>query len=422
MKISIQKLPKSQIEVSVEIPTERFQDFVEQTIKNIGQEVEIPGFRKGSAPKEVIEAQVGEAKILQQASETAIKQDYPEIIVQLKEENKIEIIGQPGIQVQKVAKGNPLVYKIKFAVLPEVKLPDFKKIASQIKQKQVFIEEEEVEKSLNWLQKSRAKFSQIDRPAQKQDWVEITYSSLAIEDGRAIKDKFILGEGKLIKGFEEKIEGMRQGEEKEFSLDVPSDYHYKQIAGTKVYFKVKIDSLQKMELPELNDEFAKNVGKFENLTVLKQNLKENIKKEKQEAEKQKTRQEILSKIAEQSSLELPENMVEFEKNRLMEDLKKYVSEKLQLQFEEYLKKNNLKQDEIEKSFFQQAQQRLKNFFILKEIAKKENIKVSKQEIEEQIDKSLKENPDIKDVDIEKTKAYIEEVTINEKVFELFEKC
>ena len=421
MKINIQKLPQSQIEISVELSAELFQNFIEKTIKNLGQGIEVPGFRKGSAPKEVIKNHIGEGKILQQAAETAINENYPKVLLQLKQENKIKPIGQPEVQVLKLAENNSLIYKIKLSILPEIKLGDYKKIASQIKQKEISVEEAEVEKTLNWLQKQRAKFSQIDRPAQKQDWIEIEYSSLAIEEGKIIKDKFILGEGKLVKGFEENIEGMRQGDTKEFSLDVPFDYHYKQIAGTKVYFKVKLISLQKMELPELSDEWAKSVGKFENLANLKQNLKDNIKKEKQETEKQRTREEILGKITKQSSLEVPENMIEFEKNRLLENLKKNISEKFNLQFEEYLKKNNLKQEEIEKSFFQQAQQRLKNFLILKEIANKENISVSKQEIEEQINKTLKENPDIKDLDIEKTKAYIEEVITNEKVFDLLEK-
>ena len=419
MEISIQKLPKSQIEVLVEISVENFQNFIEKTIKKLGQEIEIPGFRKGFAPKEIIERQIGQAKILEQAAEMTINENYPNIINQLKKENKIEVVGQPEIQVLKLGMGNSLIYKMKFSILPEIKLGDYKKIASQIKQNQVFVEEAEIKEKLIQLQKLRAKFSQVDRPAQKHDWVEINYSSLSIEDGKNIEDKFILGEGKLIKGFEKNIEGMRQGEKKEFSLDVPSDYHYKQIAGKKIYFQLKLISVQKVELPKLDDEFAKSIG-YENLTILKQEIRKGIEKEKREMEKKRRRQEILNKIIQESFFEVPDILIESNKKQMIENLKKYVSEKLHLQFEEYLKRLNITEKQMETSFLQQSQQQLKEFFILKEIAKKENINVSEQEIKKEIDRTLKENPDIKDLDIEKTKMYIKEVIINEKVFNLLE--
>jgi len=271
---------------------------------------------------------------------------------------------------------------------------------------------------------SRAKFSQIERAAQKGDFIELEYSSPQIENGKIQKDGFFLGQGYLIPGFEEKLEGMVAGEEKSFSLRFPETHSQENLAGKEINFKTKMLSVQKVELPQIDDQFAKSLGNFENLNSLKENITKGLKMEKEIKESQRIRQEILDKIAEKISWEIPEILIETEKNRMLEDLKINVRQKLQISFEEYFKKINKSEKEILESFQQDAEKMVKSPLILKEIAKKENIEAKEDEIKEKVNQALGSYPDPekaqKEVDPERLKLYIEERIKNEKTLQFLE--
>lgn len=306
----------------------------------------------------------------------------------------------------------------------EIKLADYKKIASQVKKRKIVILDGEVEEALNWLQKSRAKFSLKDSPGQKGDWIEIEYWSPQIEEGLRRKDSFLLGQGQLIPGFEENLEGMRIGQEKKFQLTFPANHYRKDLVGKKVDFQVKINSVQKVEFPEINDQFAQNLGNFQNLEALKKSLKEGINLEKEGMESKRVREAILEKIGQSSEIELPEDLVEREKNQMVENLKQNISQNLQISFEDYLKKINKTEKEILDYFLAEAKKRVKNFLILKEIGKREGIEVSEEEIKEEINKILKNYPSVekaeKGLDLEKLKMYIKDRIRNEKTLQFLE--
>jgi trigger factor len=458
MKVSIQKLPESKIQLEIELPTEEFNKFIEKATQDLGKDLEIEGFRKGKVPKEIVEKEIGLAKILEEAVQLAIKENYPQAIL----ENKIEVISQPEVEILKLAPGNPFIFRAKTQVLPEIKLADYKKIAFRIKKNEVLVEDKEVENALSWLQKSRAKFTLKSGPCQKGDWVEIEYFSKEIENERKINDAFILGEGHLISGFEENLLGMESGQEKEFPLIFPDNYlpkrsegwrradaprlpkrsegwrradaprPQKDIAGKKVNFKAKMKSVQKMELPEINDQFAKGLGKLENLDGLKKSLKEGLNLEKEMEESQRVREEILREISQNSEFQVPEILVIKEQERMLEFLKEEVSQKLGISFNDYLAKIKKSEKELLDSFLPEAREKVKNLLVLREISKKEKIDVSDEEIKEEINKILK-NTDIKKaegidphtkfgvgVDPEKLKDYTKEVLINEKTFKFLE--
>ena len=216
----------------------------------------------------------------------------------------------------------PLLFKIKVSVLPEIKLPDYKEIVSKVDGKEITVEPNEIEEALNYLQKSRAKFSQVNRPAEAKDFIEIEYQNKDINDGKEVKDRFILGEGGFLKDFEDNVIGMKAGEEKEFIAKFPpasnaerssagwENTPRKDLGGKDGSFKVKMILVQKMELPEINDDFAKSLGAFDTLVALKENLKGGITLEKQESERQRKRGEILNKISGKIAFDLPEKMVE----------------------------------------------------------------------------------------------------------------
>jgi trigger factor len=419
MKVDFKKLPKSEIEISFEIPWEEFKPYADKAYSILGKDVVIKGFRKGNVPKDILEKEIGQDKILEQAADLIAKDKYPQAIYS----EGIEPISQPEVSITKLAKDNPFEFKVKISVLPNVVLPDYKTIASKIEKKEISIIDKDVNDALKWIQQSRAVFTPLDRGAEKDDFVEIEYQSPQIESNKIFNDKFLLGKAKLAPGFEENLEGMKKDEQKEFSIVFPKEHNNKVLAGKNIFFKVKMKSVQKMEVPELNDELASKLGAFKDLAFLKESIKENLKKEKELEQKQKTRNEVLGKIAQDSKCKMPESLIENEKKNLLEDLKQRVDQGIKIPFEKYLKQIKKTEKEIKDSFADAAEKRVKNFLALREIGKKEEIKVSKQEIEEGVNKTLKNYPnkeDVKKIDIERLKDYTESAMYNEKVFERLE--
>jgi trigger factor len=215
---------------------------------------------------------------------------------------------------------------------------------------------------------------------------------------------------------------MKAGEEKEFKAVFPDKSPRKDLAGKEADFKVKVKSVQKMDLPEINDEFAKELGAFDTLVALKQNMKEGITMEKQAAEKQRKRGENLEKISEKVKVDLPEALVGYEKQRLMDDLKNKIIQNMKITFEQYLASVKQTEDGLKGTFQKEAEKRLKGFLVLREIGKKENIDVSDSEVEKEVSESIKSysKEQISKIDIGQFKEYTKGVIYNEKVFEKLE--
>jgi trigger factor len=416
----INKLPKSQVEILFEIPVDELTKFYKEAILSFGREIKIEGFRSGHIPEKIIEQKVGQMPILEEAAEHAIRENYQKMVL----ESGISPISQPEVSITKLAPENHLEFKILVSVLPEIGLSDYKKITGEIERKKIIVEEKEVKESLAWLQKSRAKFSLKNGLAEKGDFVEIEYSSPLLESGKVYNDAFVLGEGKFLPGFEENLESLKDGQEKEFSVDFPTDYPHKLLAGKKVDFKIKVKSVQKSELPELSDEFAKGLGNFENIVALEKNIKEGISLEKEKAESGRLRAEILDKISSETTCEIPESLIESEKTRMLAELKERALHSFQMNFEDYLKKAGQTEKQLMDSFSDPAKKHILGSLVLKEISKKENIKAEDLEIKEETDRFLKQYPDIdtakKQFDAERLKEYIKDAITNEKTFKLLE--
>ena len=417
MKVSIQKLPKSKVELTIEIEAVQFNKFYEKAILSLGKDFEIEGFRKGKAPKEILEKNINSSEILNIAAQEAVEENYKKVIF----ENKIEPISRPEVEILKVALGNPFEFKVKVLVMPEIKLPDYKKITSKFKKEKVFVSEKEIDDIIFQLQSSRAKFTALERPAKVGDFIEIEYS-ISLENKGGIekfKDGFLLGKGKFIPGFEENLENMKKNEEKEFSLIFPKSHSRKDLSGNKVNFKVKVVALKKMELPEISDTFLQSLGEFKTVSDLRKNIEENLRKEKTLAQREKRKSEILEVIAKDCSFEVPEILVISEKEKLLEDFKREIKNSNNLSFEEYLNKAKKDKNEIEKHLFGISQKRVKNFLILREIGREEKIFVSDNEVGDKmrdLSKNYKNEKDEK-LDFEKLKDYYRSIMFTEKVFE-----
>lgn len=419
MKTETKKLPKSQLEITFEITAEEFKEHTKHALEHMKHHVKVDGFRPGKAPAAMVEDKLKPEALLMEAGDHAVRHVYTDYI----KEKKLEPIGQPEVSIVKIAQGSPFIFKAVITVLPEVELPDYKTIAKTVKGKEVSVTEEEVQDSINYLQKTRAKMTLKNEPAAMKDFVEIKYQNKDINGGKEVDDRFILGEGGFMKGFEENMAGMKAGEEKTFTVKFPENSPQKNLAGKDGEFKVKMVSVQKMELPEINDEFAKQLGAFDSLVALKKSMKEGITMEKGAAEKQRVRTDILTKIAEKAKFEMPEAMVEYEKDRLLDDLKNKITQSAKISFEEYLASIKQTEDQLKQTYQKEAEKRLRGFLVLRELGKKESIDVTDEEVTAEVAKALKGkpfDPAQGEIDINQFREYTKGVIHNEKVFQMLE--
>jgi len=421
MKNTIKDLPKSQKEISVEISVEEMEKYMNQALDKLSKNIKLDGFRDGKVPKGVAEKQLGDAAIFEEASQLAIQNSYFEII----KENKLNPLGQPKAEITKAAPGNTLEYKIVISVIPEVKLGDYKTVSGKIEIKK--IDDEMVEQEIKTLQKKKASYLTKNEPAEKGDRVEINFETrvggVKLEGGESKNHPLVLGQGNFIPGFEDKIIGMKKDEEKEFDLVFPENYK-KNLAGKKASFKVKINLVQKVNLPEINDEFAKGLGKFENLEGLKEGIKKGMTIEEEGKAKEKFRVELVDQVVEETTVELPEIMIESELNNMVNEFKNNITQ-TGIEFEEYLKNVNTNLEKLKIEWQPMAEKRTKTGLVMREISLQEEIKISDEEIEKRVNETLKLYPNEeelrKNMDLEKFKDHMTSVLVNEKVFEILEK-
>jgi trigger factor len=419
MKTDIKKLKESKVEISFEVPWQEFQPFLEKAALKLSETMEIPGFRKGKVPYEIVEEKLGRQRVLKEAAEMFIGKEYPQKV----RSEELEAIGSPELEIIQLKFNSPFLFKVYVETLPEVKLPDYKKIASEFKKAKVQVSEEEIQETLDWIRKSRAQFEEKDGPSEEGDFVEIEYKSPQIENSRTFKDGFLLGKGGFVPGFEENILGMKRGEEKKFSVRFPQNHQNRELAGKDVDFELVVKGVKKAKLPELNDEFAREVGKFENLAQLKESIKEGIAQEKNNAESMKLRERILEKIAQSAEFELPQSLIEKEKGRMLEELKERVGKDFNISFEDYLREINKTQEEVLASLKKDAERNVRNYLILREIGKQEKVKVSEEEVLEGVNNFLKNFSSVeeaKKLDPEMIKEYYRGAIYNEKVLKILE--
>ncbi|OIO49608.1 trigger factor [bacterium (Candidatus Gribaldobacteria) CG_4_10_14_0_2_um_filter_41_16] len=419
MKTEIKKLAQSNIEIVGELSWEEFEVFFQKALKQISGQVKMGGFRPGKAPQGLVEEKIGDSHLLEEAAELAIQDKYQQIIHQ----EKIEPISKPEVSVLKLAKNNSFQFKIKAATLPEVKLPDYKKIAIAVEKKVSQVDDSEIEETIKWIARSRAELSELNRPCQKGDWLEMEYQSPQVEMNKKFEDAFLLGEGKFIPGFEDNLLGLEANGQKDFKITFPAEYFNKELAGQEASFQVKIKAVKEMKLPEINDDFVQKIGRFKDIAELRANIEEGIQQEKDGAALQNWRNDVLEKISQELKVELPESLIEAERERLLSNLKAEIDERLKVSFEDYLKQIKKTNKELGTELAKQAEQRVKSFLILRAIGQKEGVMATEEEITQAINKFLTGYPQEHqpEIDRQRLKEYYREKIEHEKVFQLLEK-
>lgn len=423
----IKKLPKSEVEIRVSVEWNGWKKYIDQAVADISKEMKFPGFRAGKAPRDVVEKKVGANVILEEAAQKAIQGTYPEVLGK----EKIEAIGQPKAEISKIAEGNEFEYKIVTAVVPEAEISNWrdkiKKVNKEYKGAKAEVKDEDIEKELTQLAQSRVQLVSVEREAKDGDSVmidfEVKKQGVPIEGGSSKNHPLILGKGAFIPGFEENVVGMKAGEEKEFELTFPKEYHEKSLAGSPASFSVKLNAVQERKTPDISDAFAKSLGKFETLEELKKNISEGLMKEKKDQLAEKRRADYIEKLIESTEAELPEILVHEELHRMIGEFEMQLSG-MGVTFEKYLEQIKKSQEDVEKEWEPQARKRILAALALEKVAKESEIEVSPEKIEAEINKTMAQYKNIKDVekniDLAKLYNYVKGNLQNEEVFEMLE--
>jgi trigger factor len=374
MEYITKKLIGSEVELTVTVKAEEYKKNMEDAAKRLSERAGIKGFRPGKAPYDMVKSQLGEQKILEEALESIIQKNYYDAVTK----EKLSAIGMPLVTLEKVAAGNDLVFKAKVALMPTVKLPNLEEI--KVKQDDAKVEDKEVDETVDGLRRMQMKEVIKNGISTDKDKVVIDMDMLIdkvpVEGGFAKDHQVYLSEKHYIPGLSEQLIGLKKDEKKEFSLEFPKEHYQKHLAGKMVDFKITVKDVYTLELPPLDEEFAKSLGQ-KNIADLKELIKKNMEAE------------AVRKVAQKTESEIPDLLIKNEKHKMFHELE-HDLEHRGLSMEDYLKQLKKTEDEIFQDFTVAADKRIRAALVAKQIALDENIKAEQKDIDEEI-KLIKQN-------------------------------
>jgi trigger factor len=416
MQITATKQPKGIVKLTVELTAEEFAPHITGAVQHLAASAKIPGFRPGLAPRDVVEKRVGLGSILEHAAEHAVQDAYAKAVV----EQKLRTIGQPTINVEKLAEGNPFIFSAEVPVLPEIKVGDITSI--KVERKPVEVTNEQVEKTLKSLQLMHASHAAAKRPAKHGDRVDVDFdvalNNVPLENGKGTNQTMTIGEQMFIPGFEEQLIGLEADQEKTFKLTFPKEYGKKDLQGKEAEFKVKLRTVYDTSMPNLDDAFAKKLGNFESMEALREKVKENLHEESADRERQRYEQAILEELLKKSTIDdVPAILVESEQDKMVHELQ-HAIEHDGGKFEDYLSSLKKTRDDLKKEFVKRAEDRVKVALLLRHVADANSLVASSTEVEGEISVEklrLGSNPELlKQVESEDYKNYLKMVLTNRK--------
>lgn len=379
MQIKVNKKENSQLDLEVEVPVETVKKVFSRAFEKLAREVEIPGFRKGKIPRKIFEQRYGKEPI----QEEALEELYSLIYIKVIEQEKVTPLSYPKMEVVKFSEEEPAIVKMEIPLRPEIKLGPYKKI--KVKRKKIEVSEKEITQQLEKLQKDYAEYPPLleNRPTQEGDWLALQMRLISPDEslGRTKEENiwYKLGSDQLPPAFHRELLGAKIGDEKIIETVVPPEHPQKELAGKKFSFNVKIKDIRKEKLPSLNDEFANKLN-FKDMKSLKERIEEELKKIKERKEEERIKTQIIKKTLENCKLEIPPLIIERGVEEEIEKLKGELR-KRGLNLSSYLKQQNIDEEKLRKLFKDRVEMELKTLLILDEIARKEKIEVTEDEID-----------------------------------------
>ncbi|KRU27870.1 trigger factor [Clostridium sporogenes] len=421
MNVKVENIEKNVVKLEITVDSEKFNEAVKKSFKKNAKRFNVPGFRKGKAPLNIIKKYYGEGVLFEDAINFCCEDTYPKAI----EENNIKPVDYPQIDVVQIGEGKDFIYTAEVTTVPEVKLGEYKGV--EVKKVSYEVEDEAVENELKSMQEKNARVSlKEEGEIEKGNIAIIDFKGYvdgkAFEGGEAKDYEIEIGSGTFIGDFEDQLVGLKKDESKEVNVSFPEEYGREDLNGKPATFEVTIKDIKVKELPALDDEFAKEVSEFDTLEELKSDIKDRMKKELSEKAKAEYEEAVVEAVGANAEIEIPKVMIEKEIENMVRDLEmrlKYQG----LDLKSYYEFTNSSEEKVKEYMRETAEKRVKTDLIMQEIAKVEDIKATEEELKE---KAMEVAKQYSQKDVEKTaelianaqKAYLEIDIVNGKVLDL----
>ncbi len=405
---------KNELKLEMTIEAAKFDEAIKKVFAKSAKYFNIPGFRKGKAPMNIVERYYGDEIFYEDAFNEVVPAEFEKEL----KENNIVAVSRPDIDVTQIGKGKDLIFTAVVQTKPEVKLGKYKGI--ELKKIEYTVSEEDINHELGHMQEKNARLVTIeDRPVEDGDVTVIDFEGfvdgVAFEGGKAQNHELTIGSKTFIPGFEDQIIGMKIDEEKDINVKFPEEYFSEELKGKNATFKVKLHEIKKKELPKLDDEFAKDSSEFETLKELKESIKAKLEEENKQKAKYETEDAAIKEVADKVEVDIPSGMVETEIDNMTKEVEQRLSYQ-GMQLQNYLQMIGKTEEEFRKGYEDEAKVSIKNRLVLEAIIKEENIQVDDATIEEKL-KSMAEMYGRKIEDLKQNKElinYVEASIKNEK--------
>lgn len=387
MSVQVENLEKNMAKLTIEVAAEKVEDAIQAAYMKEKGKISVPGFRKGKVPRKMIEKMYGAVVFYEDAANTLIQENYAQAV----EESGVDVVSRPTIEVVQIEAGKPFIFTAEVAVKPEVTLGKYMGVT--VTKIDTTVTDEEVDAALDKERNNNARTITVtDRPVAQGDTAVIDFEGfvdgVAFEGGKGENHSLEIGSHSFIDTFEDQLVGKNAGEEVEVNVTFPEQYQAADLAGKPATFKVKINEIKTKELPELDDEFAKDVSEFDTLAEYKESLKKDLEKKKEDDAKRTKEDEAIQKIIDKSKMDIPEAMIDTQCETMIEEFAQRIAQS-GLTMDQYLQFSGLTVDGLKEQVRPEALSRIQGSLVLEQIAKEENIEVSDADVDAEIEKMAK---------------------------------
>ncbi len=384
MQVKVENAGKNIVQLEIEVDAEKFEQGLQKSFAKNAKKFNIPGFRRGKAPRYMVEKFYGDQVLY----EDAINEVCPEAYDQAVEENDIHPVDRPEIDIKQIGKGQALIFTARVTVRPEVELGEYKGV--EVKKASAMVTDEDVEKEISKeLEKNSRLITIEDRPAASGDTVTIDFEGfvdgVAFEGGKGNDYNLVLGSGTFIPGFEDQLTGVSKGEEKDVNVTFPEDYNSKDLAGKPALFKVTVKEIKVKELPKLDDEFVKDISEFNTIDEYKTDIRKNLLDKAEHAAHHENEDNVVEKVVENANVDIPDVMIEKHIDNLVYDFGMRLRYQ-GLDLEKYLEIMGMDMNAFREQFKSRAQQEVKTQLVIDKISKTEAIVPSDEDTSNEIRK------------------------------------
>ena len=384
MSLQVEKLEKNMAKLTIEVSAEDLDKAMEKAYQKQKSRISLPGFRKGKAPRKMIESMYGKGVFMEDAVNSLVPQEYTKALG----ECDLEIVSQPEINVTQMEPGKALIFTADVAVKPEVTLGDYKGV--EVPKSEIAVTDEEVDAEVKKEQdKNARKVAVEDRAAANGDITTIDFEGfvegVAFEGGKGTDYALTLGSGTFIPGFEDQLVGANTGDHVEVKVTFPEEYQAKELAGKEAVFQCDVKKIETKEVPELDDEFAKDVSEFDTLAEYKEDVKKKLTEKKEKEARTAKENAAVDKAIENAQMDIPELMTKTECRQMMDDFSRRMQQQ-GLSMEQYFQFTGQSMDKMMEDMKPQALKRIQTRLVLEKVAEAENIQPSEEEITEEIQK------------------------------------